>query len=246
MKAIFINKLFFLLALSASIISCKPTAESIVEETITAHGGQKYEQCDIEFDFRDMHYRIQKNGGDYTYTRTQKDSTGNVIMDVVNNAGFERLINNEKTTVADTMAAKYMNSVNSVAYFFLLPKPLQDPAVNKTLLGESTIKGQTYHKIKVTFSKENGGKDFNDEFLYWINKETKFVDYLAYSYETNGGGVRFREAFNPQTQNGIRYVDYRNYGYEDLKTPIEDLDKDFESGKMPLKSEIVNQNVVVK
>jgi hypothetical protein len=176
----------------------------------------------------------------------QVDSSGHKIEDIVTNDSFERKIDGVKSTIADSMAAKYTSSVNSVAYFFLLPKPLNDPAVSKELVGSTKIKGKEYYKIKVKFSEDGGGKDHQDIFMYWIEKKTKSMDYLAYSYETNGGGVRFREAFNQKIQNGIKYSDYKNYGFEDLKTKLEDLDVLFDQNKIPLKSEIINLNVNIK
>jgi hypothetical protein len=56
--------------------------------------------------------------------------------------------------------------------------------------------------VGVTFGQD-GGKDFDDEFHYWINKQTHKVDYLAYSYRTNDGGVRFRTAFNTRVIDGL-------------------------------------------
>jgi hypothetical protein len=226
--------------------ACKPTAQSIVDECIEVYGGKKYDDLDAAFDFRKMHYTIKNINGKYTYTRMQIDSSGHKIEDVVTNDSFERKIDGVKTSVPDSMAAKYTSSVNSVAYFFLLPKPLNDPAVSKELVGTSKIKGKEYDKIKVKFSEEGGGKDHQDVFMYWIEKKSKSMDYFAYSYETNGGGIRFREAFNQKTQNGIKYSDYRNYGFEDLKTKLEDLDVLFEQNKIPLKSEIINLNVIIK
>lgn len=226
--------------------SCKPTAQSIVDECIELHGGNKYDDLSVDFDFRNMHYTVENNKGQYTYTRMQVDSSGQKIVDVVTNESFSRNIDGVKIPLADSMAKKYTNSVNSVAYFFLLPKPLNDPAVNKELIGEAKIKGKEYYKIKVRFNKEGGGKDHNDVFMYWIEKESKSMDYFAYSYETSGGGIRFREAFNQKTLNGIKFSDYKNYGFEDLKTKLEDLDVLFEQNKIPLKSEIVNLNVNIK
>jgi hypothetical protein len=226
--------------------ACKPTAQSIVDECIEVYGGKKYDDLDADFDFRNMHYTIKNKDGKYTYTRMQIDSSGHKIEDVVTNDSFERKIDGVKTSVPDSMGAKYTSSVNSVAYFFLLPKPLNDPAVSKELVGTSKIKGKEYDKIKVKFSEEGGGKDHQDVFMYWIEKKSKSMDYFAYSYETNGGGIRFREAFNQKTQNGIKYSDYRNYGFEDLKTKLEDLDVLFEQNKIPLKSEIINLNVIIK
>ncbi len=240
------NYLLLVFALAIFNFSCKPTAQSIVDKSIATHGGEKYNNLDAEFDFRNMHYKILNKDGIYEYTRIQTDSSKNVITDIVTNDSFIRKINNQVTELPDSMVVKYKNSVNSVAYFFLIPKPLNDAAVIKELIGVTTIKGKKYFKIKVKFKKDGGGKDHQDIFIYWINKESYTIDYLAYSYDVDDTGVRFREAFNVQTQNGIMYSDYRNYGYEDLKIPVEELDKKFEDKTMPLKSEIVNLNVIIK
>jgi hypothetical protein len=45
---------------------------------------------------------------------------------------------------------------------------------------ETTIKDKQYDVVGVTFGQDGGGKDFDDEFHYWINKQTHKVDYLAY------------------------------------------------------------------
>lgn len=226
--------------------SCQPTAQSVVDAAIEAHGGKAYKNVDLAFDFRKMHYVIKKTGGDYAYERHQTDSSGLKIVDILTNDSFTRMINGEVISVPDTMAAKYSSSINSVAYFFLLPAPLNDAAANKKLLTDVKIKGQDYHQLEVTFAQEGGGEDFQDRFIYWINKQTKTLDYLAYSYETSGGGVRFREAFNVRTENGLRFSDYRNYGFEDTKTLLEELPALFEKGEMPLLSSIENVNVIVK
>ena len=76
-------------------------------------------------------------------------------------------------------------------YFAQLPYGLNSPAVQKKILGEATINGNTYYEIEVTFSKEGGGIDFEDRFVYWIHKENFTVDFLAYRYATNGGILEY-------------------------------------------------------
>ncbi|MGB5203586.1 MAG: DUF6503 family protein, partial [Eudoraea sp.] len=125
--------------------------------------------------------------------------------------GFERTINGNPVIVADSMAAKYSNSINSVHYFAYLPYGLNDPAVNKKLLGETQFGDRQYYKVEVTFDEKDGGEDFDDIYIYWFNKETYKPDYLAYEFNVDGGGTRFREAFNERIINGIRFVDYNNY-----------------------------------
>ena len=88
---------------------------------------------------------------------------------------------------------------------------MEDPAVQPTYLGETQVKNKSYHQLKITFRQEGGGKDFEDEFVYWIGKEDFLIDYFAYNYQTDGGGARFRVAYNERVVEGVRFVDYKNY-----------------------------------
>jgi len=230
-----------------STFSCleKPDANKIIDSAITIAGGDLFVKSTVDFDFRGRHYKSIREGGTYQYERIFMDSL-DTVRDVLKNDGFERFTNNQITNVADTMAVKYTASVNSVLYFALLPYGLNDAAVNKSYLGESTIKEEIYHKIKVTFQQEGGGEDYQDVFIYWVNKKTSTVDYLAYSYEeADGVGSRFREAYNVRNVNGIRFVDHVNYKYEGNKFALADYDKAFEQGALKKLSVIELENVEV-
>jgi len=192
----------------------KPDVQAIVDSSIRASGGDVYKNSMVSFKFRGKEYKAVRSNNRYVLNRFFNDSLGG-FCDELTNDGFSRYINKEYLPLADSLADKYRQSVNSVHYFAMLPYGLNDKAVNKVYEGVTTIKGQEYDKIKVSFDPEGGGDDFEDVFIYWINKETLFVDYLAYEYATNGGGKRFREAFNPRLVNGIRFVDYKNLKPED-------------------------------
>jgi hypothetical protein len=186
----------------------------------------------------------KRDGGAYQYERIISDSTG-VTHDVLTNNGFTRYKNDLLVSLADSTATKYANSVNSVLYFAQLPYGLNAPAVKKEMFGVATIKGKNYYEIGVRFTEEGGGTDFEDEFVYWINTETYTVDYLAYSYATNGGGIRFREAYNTRTVEGIRFVDYNNFKPRSLDIPLTELDALFEKGELNLLSKIETEAVAV-
>lgn len=238
----------FLLILSVFIlISCdQPNeADKIVGQSILAHGGSKFESAKISFDFRNRSYQIFKSPSAFEYIRAFSDSTGQV-KDVLNNAGFTRFVNDEKVELEEKREKAFTNSVNSVAYFAYLPYGLNDPAVFKTYVGETEMDGNKYHVIKVTFSEESGGEDFDDEFLYWINQETFLVDYLAYSYHTDGGGVRFRKAIKRHEIGGLILQDYENYKPADETVPVEEMEALYKAGKLELLSEILLENVVVE
>ncbi|MDX1629623.1 MAG: DUF6503 family protein [Fulvivirga sp.] len=207
-------KNILIISLFVALFSCnadeKESAQEIVNRSIEVAGGDHLNNVDIEFEFRGREYGAKFENGHFEYVRLFKDSA-DLVRDELTNEGFVREINGEVANIPDSMAAKYARSVNGVIYFALLPQKLSDPAVNTSYMGEKEINEQKYHKIKVTFDKQQGGEDHNDVFIYWINQQTYKPDFLAYEYHTDGGGMRFREAYNERYVGYIRFVDYINY-----------------------------------
>ena len=221
-------------------------AQDVVDKAIDAIGGERFKSSEIEFDFRDRHYKSIRDKWKFQYERIWKDSL-NETRDILSNSGFQRFINDSIASVPDSMAVKYTSSVNAVHYFSVLPYGLNDKAVNKTYLGKVDLKGKTYYKIKVTFAEEGGGEDYDDVFVYWINTETFDVDYLSYSYieDHDDIGLRFREAYNKRTINGLSFSDYNNYKSEDPIATVYNLDSLFVSNKLNLLSKIELKNIEV-
>lgn len=256
-------KYTIIVAFSIFLLNCKnekqdiskeqQTAQSIIDTSIEVAGADKLNTSTIEFDFRDKHYKAYRNNGKFLLERYFEDSGGQYfdsitnIKDVVNNKGFQRFVNDFPMAVPDSMAVKYSASVNSVHYFSVLPYGLNDTAVNKELMEDISVKNKTYSAVKVTFNQDGGGEDFEDVFMYFTDKETGKVDYLAYSYnEIDGKGIRFREAYNERYIEGVRLVDYNNYKPEDSSISLKDLPQLYESGKLNLLSKIELENISVK
>ena len=238
-------KYFYILFLLL-MISCKPselklTAQEIIDKSILASGTDKVAKSIISFGFRDKKYDAIRENGKFELSRSF-----DAIKDVLNNDGFTRFINNSIVKLEDSTASKYINSVNSVHYFSVLPFGLNDKAVRKSLVPSSTLKEKEYYKVKVTFSENGGGEDFEDVFVYWISKTDFLIDYLAYSYHTNGGGKRFRVLKEQCSKNGIRFVDYHNYKPKNRETELINLDKDFEKNQLEKISEIILKDIKVK
>lgn len=220
-------------------------ADEVIKESMIASGVYKLDASFLEFDFRDKHYSAVRFKGNFELERRFKDST-HIIRDFVGNNGFQRFVNDSLVKVTDSMATNYSASVNSVHYFSVLPYGLDGKAVRKSFLDSIKLKGESYYKIKVTFDEDGGGEDFDDEFIYWINTQTKHIDYLAYSYnEEDGVGLRFREAYNERIINDIRFVDYNNFKPLDTKVRLEDLDKLFIENRLQLLSKIELENINV-
>jgi hypothetical protein len=242
-------KYLFLIVLPFLFISCKEspqqlTAQQVVDQTIKASGGRLYESAEITFTFRNIIYKSVRQNGRFSLQRILPDTLN--TMDIITNDGFDRIQKGEKVILADTIAFRYMESVNSVHYFMNLPFGLNDPAVHKKLLDPVMIKGKDYHKIEITFSEDGGGVDFEDVFLYWISKDDFTVDYLAYQFFTNDGGIRFRESYNPRVIEGIRFVDYKNYRPEQKDIDFYKVDELFENDALIELSLIEKEKINVR
>ena len=129
--------LIFLIIIS--FLACKnksqqKSAAKVLSKAIAYAGGKKFDNSQISFDFRDKHYEVKRYKAAWMMSRSfQEDS--NFINDVYTKEGFERKVNEQRIIVADSMAFKYIESINSVIYFALLPYKLNDAAVQKERLG---------------------------------------------------------------------------------------------------------------
>lgn len=238
------------LVLLIFLASCKTeskkklSAQEIIDKSIAVSGGKLYNKKQVSFLFRDKKYIAEYNNEKVILKRiTFTDSLK--ITDVKRYNSFKRYFNDSLIYTPDSIANRYSNSVNSVHYFARLPYGLNDAAVKKELMGETIIKNSVYYKIKVTFSKENGGEDFEDIYIYWFNKETFKPDYLAYKFYTDGGGIRFREAYNERYVKGIRFVDYNNFKPKNKEISLHKTDSLFGRKELELLSKIELDSIKV-
>lgn len=233
--------LFFIYACS----SPQPTAQEIVDKSIKFHGGDLYENSIISFDFRDRKYILERDHGLFTYHRIFTDSMG-TFHDVLSNSGFKRMLNEKEIEIDSEWAGRYSSSINSVAYFALLPFGLNDPSVNKNLMIEEEIEGNFYYKIRVTFNQEGGGEDFEDEFVYWFHQDSYRMDYFGYYYKEGEGGIRFRKAINSRNVNGTTISDYINFKGAKGDANVGGLAQKYAHGELEKLSEILIKNLEVK
>lgn len=188
--------------------------DAYLDTVIAAHGGDVLDRATVTFTFRGDDFTLRRNEGQFRYERVTTDSTGRRMVEGLTNTDVYRVVEGDTTALSNEEQRTIATAVNSVAYFALLPYPLQDPPVQATYAGADTVAGTAYHRVAVSFS-EGGGQDYQDEFLYWFDQATHALDYMAYAYGIGGPaedqGTRLREAFNVRTVNGVRIADYYNY-----------------------------------
>ncbi len=209
----------------------------LMENVFGAHG----DFGNYSFIFRGNNYTFSITDSTYVYGKLeQTDSL--ILEDVLTNSGFQRNENGVALNLNKADIDRYSEALNSVIYFTCLPLNLNDPAVNREIKPQVSINNRMYDVVEVTFDEEGGGKDHDDVFYYWFNKETHIMDFMAYSYKVNGGGVRFREAFNSRMIDGMRFQDYVNYSAP-VGTPLDSLPILFEQHKLEELSLIIAEEV---
>ncbi len=230
------------------LVSCSNSSHistsQIINKSIKAHGWDQ-DDFSIVFDFRDYQYELKRKNKFYSFQRTTKKE-GNVVKDLMSSKKkLMRFINDKSVELSDSVTKAFSNSLNSVMYFFQLPRPLNDQAVVHKYLGLTKIFNKRYWTIKVTFKENGGGKDYQDEFRYWININNRQIDYLAYNYLTEGGGTRFRQAVNKQLNKGFIFQDYINFKPNVKFVSLDSLPILFEAGNLIKVSSIKNKNIQV-
>lgn len=216
-------------------------AEIIINEAIKAHGGGLYDEANYSFVFREKEYSFQNNGADFIYT-VKSIKEGVETFTVLKNEELTQKLNGEEVTLSEKDISKYKGALNSVIYFATLPHKLKDKAVIKKFIETTSIKGIEYDVIEITFDSEGGGKDHDDEFYYWINLDSKIIDYFAYNYRVNEGGVRFRSAYNSRVIDGIVFQDYVNHKAP-VGTPLRELPALYEGQELKELSVIETEEV---
>ncbi len=221
------------------------SASAIVDSSYQFYGADVINEKSVTFDFRKHEYRYVHSDSGLVRQRILKESSDSVVSDVWYENELQRFINGDPIELTGKEEKAYKNSINSVFYFAFLPKNLKDPAVNLSYMDEVRLNGKLYHKIKVTFDQEGGGEDYQDVYLYWFDQKDYSMDYLAYSYITEGGGMRFRSFKNRRRFQGIAFQDYINYKPKSDDIGLEYTDQAFERGNLTEVSRIELENVRV-
>lgn len=233
------------LALSAACQDRDPAAEAVAE-SIQVHGGERFENMDVSFTFRDDRFRVIRDGGLFRYERTYRDEEGREIRETLDNEGTSLEVDGREVPLGTRERLRVESDVNSVVYFAFLPFRLQEPSVRLRDLGEARVGGEPYRVVEVTFDEEGGGRDWQDRFIYWFHRDEATLDYLAHSYARGGGVTRFRRAVNRREVGGLLIQDYENYTAEDEIADLLEYPRLLEEGGLRLVSMVELEEVDVR
>ncbi len=218
--------------------------DDVIDRAMRAHGTTALNNAILEFDFRGDRYLARRNNGLFSYERHWRDSSG-TVRDVVSNDEIFREVNGERAALTERLESAILTRVNSIVYFASLPYSLRDPAVIARYLGTGVIDGETYDRVEVTFRKQGGGPDYQDRFLYWVNRSTSRIDYFAYYYLTDETGSRLRKLVNTRNVSGFLVSDHLNYSAipDTIGSRIEGYEPLIGTDGLELVSEVKHENV---
>lgn len=225
------------------------TAEDVVRAAIERHGGDRFEEVSIRWDFRTFPFGLDRDHGRYRYHRVMLDEIEIDIHQVMENDGVWIEMNGAGQEVDMATAASIESQINSTVYLGFLPFRLDDEAVRLADLGTAELEGRPFRKVEVTFDQEGGGRGWENRFVFWFRDGEWTLDYFAYSEPTDPPATRFRRAVNPREIGGLRIQDYENYTVDDPSVPadfdIAEYDRLFEEGRVRLVSTVEFENVQV-
>jgi hypothetical protein len=133
-------------------------SQNILNQSITAHGGDLYNSAHYSFIFRRNTYEFKHIEKGYIYKKTFiKDNSTSI--DILTNGDFNRKLNGDLINLSAKESEAASEAINSVMYFATLPYKLNDKAVNTIYIDSTTIKAQNYDVIEITFDQAGGGED---------------------------------------------------------------------------------------
>ncbi len=245
-----------LLALAACEGPAAPQGDAealaLLDRARAHHGSAALDRAEVSFSFRGTPFTARRDGGAFRYARTLTDSLGRTVEEVVDNDGPHRFVDGAEVPLDAAEAGRLTTAVNSVVYFALLPAPLADPAVRARALTPDRVAGEAYDRVAVTFAREGGGADFDDEYVYWLRQSDGQVGYYAYTYEVTPGdtaraatGTRFREPIGERRVGGVLIQDWRNRSADSLGA-LETYGEAFDAGQTFVVSDVVLDGVRVE
>lgn len=230
--------------LAISFALAAPGAEALIADAVRAHGLADPSPLAIEFAFRGTPYRLELEGRQSRYIRTVT-TDGTTRQDELVGARFRSTVAGTTVSLDPATEGDRRRSLNSVAYFALLPRPLQDDAAIVTALGSTTMRGQPYDTVEVRFQEEGGGDDHDDVFRYWFEPETHRLAFLAYTFSRGNGGVRVRSVAKTHEVGGVVLYDWVNHGRNGPDQSLDAAVADFDAGILPRISSIELEAVTV-
>ncbi|PHN07916.1 DUF6503 family protein [Flavilitoribacter nigricans] len=103
-------------------------------------------------------------------------------------------------------------------YWLNMMYKLLDPGVHYEQMEDQTLRGNNYHRVKITFGDNVG--DAQDIYLLYINPDTKLVDYFLFTVMAYGRSEPLLTEVTYETIDGLKFPAMRRYAPADWEGTV--------------------------
>ncbi|MFY0601579.1 MAG: hypothetical protein JXR03_18025 [Cyclobacteriaceae bacterium] len=184
------------------LVQAQPNATDLIKKMEETLGGwdKLWEQKDVQFDYdytypgkgvSDVSQERYIFEGEHSWAKYTKhqinvfpEKEGDVVQSLVANKPACTLAGEAMLDQKVVGTSAFLRKANY--FWFTMMYKLNNPGTVHEYIGEETISGTSYHKVKVSFEAEKTGKEQNDAYMLYINQDTNLVDLFYFSLPAMG------------------------------------------------------------
>lgn len=213
---------FFIVLIVAICFSCKneqkqvddvkPTVDPnlLLSECIKAHGGDVVKHATREMVIAGRKYFLRRDGFNYEFRITNKDSVNTTEDILTNTKGHERLINGELVKVDAGIESRMTALLEDHLFILDMPFSFSDNFLNKEYMGSSSYNGNEYEILLLEYKEVDGEKP-EGKYMCYINKNTKELDYVIKMGSNTTPVLQILSLVNGRKEKGILFKDMERY-----------------------------------
>lgn len=217
-------------------------AHDMFEALKKSYGGDIFLHSIKNFNVYDFKY-VLKNSGyktDFSLTRTVDTTT---YTSIYRNGYIQLFIND--VLQEDNSFDRRIIDVKLDAFSFLtsVPHSLTGNEYTFSHLKDVVIRNKDYYTLLVRSTPI-----FDqplDQYILYINPDTKIIDYMAYYHHISGSFNKFRRYYNHQVIDSIRFADYYEFTNDNDTIPLDQIYKSFNSATLRQLDHIQYSNIQI-
>ena len=182
----------------------------LLAECINAHGGDVVTHATREMMISNRAYFLKRDGFNYEFRITNKDSV-NVTVDILTNErGHERLINGELVKVDEGIESRMTALLEDHLFILDMPFSLSDNFLSKEYLGKSSYNNNDYDILLMEYKEVDGVKP-EGKYMCYINSNSKELDYVIKMGSNTTPVLQILSFVNGRKEQGILFKDMERH-----------------------------------
>ena len=196
-----------LLGCESNKSSSEDDAKALLAEVLEVYNTDDFFKSTITFNTDELEYTLKRDGYISNFQLIRRVDT--ITYKATYNNGQRRYYINDSLQEESNHGNLFIDiKLEGFCYLFSLPREFDRNHVKLNMGEDVVIKKKNYHTLNVSFTRVSED-DPNDEFILYVEPETKYVKYYAEYYSLAPGDRKaFKVAHNFRTIEGILFADY--------------------------------------